>query len=87
MGNTCYHITDQVVAKSGTNEILEENSEVSYGSEELLNETTAGCDESKLGVKLKKHPPEHYEWNLDSPTMEESAAKRFYVRGRNTKGF
>lgn len=26
----------------------------------------------------KKHPSEHYEWNLRSPTMDESAAKRFY---------
>lgn len=26
----------------------------------------------------QKHPPEHYDWNLDSPTMDESAAKTFF---------
>lgn len=44
-----------------------------------LNKDITGCDEAKLGVKLKKHPHEHYEWNLDPPTMNESAAKRFYI--------
>lgn len=28
---------------------------------------------------IKKHPPENYEWNLDSPTMDEAAAKIFYM--------
>lgn len=53
------------------------------------NENTAGCDESELGEELKKKkrniPLENYEWNLDLSTMDESAAKRFCVRGRHTK--
>lgn len=43
------------------------------------NKNIAGCDESELGEELKKErniPLENYEWNLDSSTMDESAAKK-----------